>query len=87
MKSFFTLLLACDFAVFAAASVLLSVDPFHGRAGALWLIGWRIVQATGGAMLTGNSAAILTDAFPSYQRGMALGINQITGTRLEEAAH
>jgi MFS family permease len=67
------------FAVFAAASVLLSVDPFHGRAGALWLIGWRIVQATGGAMLTGNSAAILTDAFPSYQRGMALGVNQITG--------
>jgi MFS family permease len=66
------------FAVFAAASVLLSVDPFHARAGALWLIGWRMVQATGGAMLTGNSAAILTDAFPSSQRGTALGINQIT---------
>jgi MFS family permease len=66
------------FAVFAGASVCLSVDPFHARAGALWLIAWRIVQATGGAMLTGNSAAILTDAFPSTQRGMALGINQIT---------
>jgi MFS family permease len=37
-----------------------------------------MVQATGGAMLTGNSAAILTDAFPSSQRGTALGINQIT---------
>jgi len=29
-------------------------------------------------MLTGNSAAILTDAFPARQRGMALGVNQIT---------
>jgi MFS family permease len=29
-------------------------------------------------MLTANSAAILTDAFPASQRGMALGINQIT---------
>ena len=67
------------FAIFAGASVCLSVDPFHGRQGALWLIAWRIVQASGGAMLTGNSAAILTDAFPSSQRGMALGVNQITG--------
>jgi MFS family permease len=67
------------FAIFSAASVCLSVDPFSGRPGAMWLIGWRIVQAVGGAMLMGNSAAILTDAFPSSQRGMALGINQITG--------
>jgi MFS family permease len=66
------------FAVFAAASIALSLDPFMGGAGALWLIGWRVVQAFGGAMLTGNSAAILTDAFPTNQRGMALGINQIT---------
>jgi len=28
-------------------------------------------------MLTANSAAILTDAFPIEQRGMALGVNQI----------
>ena len=52
--------------------------PVHRRSGALWLIGWRVVQAVGGAMLTANSAAILTDAFPAEQRGMALGINQIT---------
>ena len=45
--------------------------------GALWLILWRLVQAVGGAMLTANSAAILTDAFPATERGMALGINQI----------
>ncbi|MFC0437173.1 MFS transporter [Kutzneria buriramensis] len=66
------------FAVFAAASIALSLDPFTGGPGALWLIGWRVVQAFGGAMLTGNSAAIITDAFPANQRGTALGINQIT---------
>ncbi|KPI08737.1 major facilitator superfamily MFS_1 [Actinobacteria bacterium OK074] len=66
------------FLVFACASVALSLDPFRAGAGALWLILWRIVQAVGGAMLTANSAAILTDAFPARQRGMALGINQIT---------
>ena len=66
------------FVVFSAASVALSFDPFHAGAGALWLIGWRIVQAVGGSMLTANSAAILTDAFPARQRGMALGVNQIT---------
>jgi MFS family permease len=65
------------FTVFAAASVLLSFDPAFGRAGALWLIGWRTLQAVGGSMLTANSAAILTDAFPAEQRGLALGVNQI----------
>jgi MFS family permease len=65
------------FAVFAAASVLLSFDPFVGGQGALWLIGWRVFQALGGSMLTANSAAILTDAFPADRRGFALGINQI----------
>lgn len=66
------------FAIFAVASLLLSVDPLTGGSGALWLIGFRIVQAVGGSMLTANSAAILTDAFPARQRGMALGVNQIT---------
>ncbi|WUC40079.1 MFS transporter [Streptomyces sp. NBC_00557] len=66
------------FLVFACASVALSLDPFTAGAGALWLILWRIVQAFGGSMLTANSAAILTDAFPARQRGMALGVNQIT---------
>ena len=67
------------FAVFTVASVLLSFDPFEGGHGALWLIGWRVLQAIGGSMLTANSAAILTDAFPSEQRGFALGINQVAG--------
>jgi len=65
------------FVIFSAASVALSFDPFHAESGALWLIGWRVVQAVGGSMLTANSAAILTDAFPAEQRGMALGVNQI----------
>jgi MFS family permease len=67
------------FAVFTFASILLSFDPFSGGGGALWLIGWRMLQALGGAMLTANSAAILTDAFPTNQRGLALGVNQIAG--------
>ena len=65
------------FAVFTAASILLSFDPFDGGHGALWLIGWRVLQAIGGSMLTANSAAILTDAFPADKRGFALGINQV----------
>jgi MFS family permease len=65
------------FAVFTMASVLLSFDPFRGAHGALWLIGWRAVQALGGSMLSANAAAILTDAFPARQRGLALGTNQI----------
>jgi MFS family permease len=67
------------FVVFTLASIALSLDPLHGQGGALWLIGWRFAQAFGGAMLMANSAAILTDAFPASQRGMALGINQISG--------
>src|SRR5436309_8149941 len=67
------------FVVFTLASMALSLDPMTGPPGALWLIGWRLVQAFGGAMLMANAAAILTDAFPARQRGMALGINQIAG--------
>jgi MFS family permease len=65
------------FVVFTLASIALSLDPWHGSAGALWLIAWRVVQALGGAMVFANSTAILTDAFPINQRGMALGINQV----------
>ncbi|MDA4109983.1 MFS transporter [Mycolicibacterium holsaticum] len=65
------------FAVFTVAAIALSFDPFHLGPGALWLIGWRVVQGIGGAMLMASSAAILTDAFPSNQRGMALGVNMV----------
>jgi MFS family permease len=66
------------FAIFAGTSVILSLDPFDGGGGALWLIGWRVLQAVGGAMLMANSAAIITDAFPARQRGMALGVNIVS---------
>jgi MFS family permease len=67
------------FAIFSLASILLSFDPFDGGRGAMWLIGWRLLQAFGGSMLTANSLAILTDAFPTNERGFALGVNQIAG--------
>jgi MFS family permease len=65
------------FAVFTVCSILLSVSWMHGSSGALWLIGWRIVQGVGGALLFANSTAIITDAFPATKRGTALGINAI----------
>lgn len=67
------------FVVYTAASLVLTLDPLTGQAGALWLIIGRIFQGIGAAFLIGNSAAILTDAFPSDQRGLALGINNIAG--------
>jgi MFS family permease len=65
------------FVVFTVASLALGLDPMAGGGGAMWLIVWRIVQGVGGAMLFANSTAILTDAFPARQRGLALGINQV----------
>ena len=65
------------FVVFTLAAVALSFDPFTGGAGAIWLIAWRVVQGVGGGMLMASSSAILTDAFPASQRGMALGVNMV----------
>jgi MFS family permease len=65
------------FLVFTVASIALAFTPNVGSAGALELIGLRIVQGVGGALLMANSMAILTDAFPVRERGMALGINQV----------
>ena len=65
------------FVVFTAGSVALALTPLSGGRGALWVIGWRLLQGVGGAMLFANSTAILTDAFPPHHRGTALGINQI----------
>jgi MFS family permease len=67
------------FAVFAAFSVLLSLTWMHGTVAAWWLISMRVLQGVGGAMLMANSSAILTDAFPHDQRGLALGLNQVAG--------
>jgi MFS family permease len=65
------------FAVFTAASILLFFTPGKGDAGAMEVVVFRMVQAIGGGFLLANSAAILTDAFPPLERGMALGLNQI----------
>jgi MFS family permease len=67
------------FVIYTAASLLLAVDWMTGRAGATYLIVFRVVQGIGGACLLANAAAIITDAFPVNQRGMALGINNIVG--------
>ena len=67
------------FAVFSVFSVLLAVTWMHGTAGVLWLIVMRILQGVGGAMLMANSNAIITDAFPVEQRGLALGLTQVAG--------
>jgi len=65
------------FAVFTVFSILLSITWMHGPGAAVWLIGMRVGQGVGGAMLFANSSAIITDAFPSNQRGLGLGINNV----------
>jgi MFS family permease len=65
------------FAVFTLFSVLLSVTWMHGTAAAVWMLSMRVLQGIGGALLFANSTAILTDAFPVDQRGLALGINNV----------
>jgi MFS family permease len=65
------------FAVFTVFSILLAATPLSGEEGALWLIAMRVGQGVGGALLFANSSAIITDAFPEDQRGLALGINGV----------
>ncbi|MGH9055031.1 MAG: MFS transporter [Acidimicrobiales bacterium] len=65
------------FAVFTVCSILLSITWMGGTTGALYLVIMRILQGVGGALLFANSSAILTDAFPEDQRGLALGINAV----------
>ncbi len=67
------------FVIYTVASLLLAIDWMQGRSGATYLIIMRLVQGVGGACLLANAAAIITDAFPTHQRGMALGINNIVG--------
>jgi MFS family permease len=67
------------FVIYTVASLLLAVDWLTGREGATYLIVFRLVQGVGGACLLANASAIITDAFPADQRGMALGINNIVG--------
>ncbi len=66
------------FVIFTLGSLLLAATPFTGSAGATWIIAMRLVQGIGGAFLFANSQAILTDAFPPEQRGLAFGVNGIS---------
>lgn len=65
------------FAIFTVSSIFLAITWFDGAEAAVWLIFWRVIQGVGGAFLMANSSAILTDAFPANQRGLALGINGV----------
>ena len=65
------------FAVFTLGSILLFLVPGSGNRAALLIILLRLLQGVGGAFLFANSTAILVDAFPAAERGMAMGINQV----------
>ncbi|MGC9221996.1 MAG: MFS transporter [Solirubrobacteraceae bacterium] len=65
------------FAVFTVGSLLLTITWMSGTTAAIWLIACRVVQGVGAAFLFANSSAILTDAFPANERGLALGINMV----------
>ncbi len=67
------------FAVYTLFSLLLAVTWMSGKSAAIWLVIMRIFQGVGSAMLMANSTAILTDAFPEDERGMAIGVNQVAG--------
>ena len=65
------------FAIYTTFSLLLTITWMSGKGAAWYLVVMRVFQGVGAAFLVANSAAILTDAFPENQRGMALGINQV----------
>ncbi|GCE30488.1 MFS transporter [Dictyobacter alpinus] len=65
------------FAIFTVGSILLFLTPGSGNTAIILMILFRLVQGVGAGFLMANSTAILTDAFPAHQRGMALGINQM----------
>jgi MFS family permease len=65
------------FLIYTVSSIFLTITWMHGSAAALYLVIMRVFQGVGAAFIIANSAAILTDAFPASQRGMALGINNV----------
>ena len=58
------------FAIFTLGSLLCSISQTGSE-----LIVFRIIQGIGGACFAATSTAIVTDVFPSKERGKALGIN------------
>ncbi|MGH2545038.1 MAG: MFS transporter, partial [Ardenticatenaceae bacterium] len=63
------LIYAAGFVVFTIGSVLCGLSPT-----VYWLIGFRVLQAIGAAMILALGPAIVTEAFPARERGKALGV-------------
>ena len=65
------------FAVFTLGSLLcaLADAQFHGYD----LIGYRIIQGIGGALLMANGTAMVVDAFEARRLGFGLGVNMVAG--------
>lgn len=63
------------FAIFTIASALCGLSQSGPQ-----LVGFRLLQGVGSALLLSNSVALLTDAFPARERGYALGINMMVAT-------
>jgi EmrB/QacA subfamily drug resistance transporter len=59
--------------IFAFASAMCGLTP-HGKLAEAWLIGFRVLQGAGGAILYPAALAIVVDTFPTRQRGRALAI-------------
>ena len=63
------LIFAAGFAVFTVGSVLCGLSPSVG-----FLIGFRALQGVGATMVLALGIGIVTEAFPPYERGRALGV-------------
>ena len=62
-------LFIAGYVIFTLGSLLCGLSQ-----GVYWLIGFRVLQGAGAALLTALSLAIVTDVFPDNERGKALGI-------------
>ncbi len=60
--------------VFTTASLLLGLTPGYGAVAGIQMVTYRFLQGLGGAMMFGNSAALITDVYPPERRGVAQGI-------------
>ena len=57
------------FVVFTVGSLLCALSP-----NIYWLIGFRVLQATGSAMMLTLAFALIVEAFPAHERGRAIGL-------------
>src|SRR5438309_9270120 len=66
------LLYVVGFVVFTLGALASGLSPSFG-----WLLASRALQGLGGAMMFSVAAAIVTRAFPPFERGIALGIHAV----------